>query len=68
VIIGVLVTVVHVGWGRLVRARRQLLVSLSERARLGEAEHAARAAEVRRSERARLAREMHDVLATGCPC
>jgi signal transduction histidine kinase len=63
VIIGVLVTVVLVGWGRLVRARRQLLVSLSERARLAEAERAARAADVRRSERARLAREMHDVLA-----
>jgi signal transduction histidine kinase len=63
VIIGVLVTVVLVGWGRLVRARRQLLVSLSERARLAESERAARAAEVRRSERARFAREMHDVLA-----
>jgi signal transduction histidine kinase len=55
--------VVLVGWGRLERARRQLLVSLSERARLAESERAARAADVRRSERARLAREMHDVLA-----
>jgi signal transduction histidine kinase len=61
--IGVLATAVLVGLGRLVRARRQLLVSLAERARLVEEEHAGRLVEARRLERTRLAREMHDVLA-----
>lgn len=63
VLIGVLLTVAAVGWGTLVRARRQLLVSLAERARLAEADQHGRIVEVRRAERARLAREMHDVLA-----
>ncbi|MFB9907776.1 sensor histidine kinase [Allokutzneria oryzae] len=63
VTISVLTTAVVAGVGRLVRARRQLLVSLAERARLAEGEHAARLAEARQLERTRLAREMHDVLA-----
>ncbi|MFG2089522.1 MULTISPECIES: sensor histidine kinase [unclassified Spirillospora] len=52
-----------VGWGALARARRALLVSLSERARRAEAEQGRRVAEARMAERTRIAREMHDVLA-----
>ncbi|QKW40552.1 sensor histidine kinase [Actinomadura sp. NAK00032] len=52
-----------VGWGALVRARRQLLASLRERARRAEAEQGRRVAEARMAERTRIAREMHDVLA-----
>lgn len=61
--INVLVTIAAVGWGRAVRARRSLLTSLAERARLAEEERHARVAEAKRMERIRLAREMHDVLA-----
>jgi len=63
VVIAVLGTAGAVGWGRLVRARRQLLVSLAERVRRTEADRQAQIKEVRRLERTRLAREMHDVLA-----
>ncbi|MEU8801866.1 histidine kinase [Spirillospora sp. NPDC048819] len=52
-----------VGWGALARARRALLISLSERARRAEAEQGRRVAEARMAERTRIAREMHDVLA-----
>ncbi|NDU76643.1 sensor histidine kinase [Actinomadura sp. DSM 109109] len=52
-----------VGWGALGRARRELLVSLRERARRAEAEQGRRVAEARMAERTRIAREMHDVLA-----
>jgi signal transduction histidine kinase len=51
------------GWGMFVRARRQLVSSLRERARRAEAEQLARAERARLAERARIAREMHDVLA-----
>lgn len=63
VTISVLLTAVVTGLGMLVRARRQLVVSLAERARLLAGEQAARVAEARRMERTTLAREMHDVLA-----
>ncbi|GAB3973888.1 histidine kinase [Actinoallomurus acanthiterrae] len=63
VTIGALLTIATVGWGRAVRARRGLLVSLSERTRRAEEDRQARIAEARRMERVRLAREMHDVLA-----
>jgi signal transduction histidine kinase len=63
VLIAVLGTMAALGWGRLVRARRQLLVSFAERARRAEADLQARIKEARRLERTRLAREMHDVLA-----
>jgi signal transduction histidine kinase len=63
VTISVLLTAMVTGLGMLVRARRQLVVSLAERARLIAGEQAARVAEARRMERTRLAREMHDVLA-----
>nr|WP_244994074.1 histidine kinase [Actinomadura coerulea] len=52
-----------VGWGALARARRELLMSLTERARRAEAEQGRRVAEARMAERTRIAREMHDVLA-----
>jgi signal transduction histidine kinase len=52
-----------VAWGMLVRARRQLVVSLHERARRAEAEQRLLADQARQAERARIAREMHDVVA-----
>lgn len=58
-----LMDAVAVGWGTMVRNRRQLLISLAERARTVEAEQRERIANARATERERLAREMHDVLA-----
>ena len=52
-----------VAWGMLIRARRQLVVSLRERACRAEAEQRLRADQARQAERARIAREMHDVVA-----
>ncbi|GAA0257432.1 sensor histidine kinase [Cryptosporangium japonicum] len=52
-----------IGWGTVVRVRRELLVSLQERARRAEADRDRRIAEARLAERTRIAREMHDVLA-----
>lgn len=63
VTMGALLTIGTVGWGRAIRARRGLLLSLEERARRAEEDRRARVAEARRMERVRLAREMHDVLA-----
>jgi len=51
------------GWGMFIRARRQLLVSLRERALRAEAEQELHEERARTSERTRIAREMHDVLA-----
>jgi len=51
------------GWGMAVRARRQLLVTLRDRARSAEADQLVRAEGARLAERTRIAREMHDVLA-----
>ncbi len=50
-------------WGMFVRARRQLVLSLRERAERAEAEQQLRVEQARQHERARIAREMHDVLA-----
>lgn len=61
-IIGLL-TLVMTGWGMLVRARRQLVESLRDRARRAEAEQQLRVEQARQTERTRIAREMHDVLA-----
>ncbi len=61
--IGVLVTVASVAWGMFVRARRQLVLSLRERAVRAESEQELRVQQARRMERDRIAREMHDVLA-----
>jgi signal transduction histidine kinase len=63
VIVGTLVTVACVAWGMFVRARRQLVLSLRERARRAESEQSLRVEQARRMERDRIAREMHDVLA-----
>ncbi|MHA6783729.1 sensor histidine kinase [Pseudonocardia saturnea] len=52
-----------VAWGALLRARRDLLHSLLERAHRAEAEQAERVAAARSAERTVIAREMHDVLA-----
>jgi signal transduction histidine kinase len=50
-------------WGMFVRARRQLVATLRERARRAEADQLVRAERARLAERTRIAREMHDVLA-----
>jgi signal transduction histidine kinase len=52
-----------VAWGMFVRARRQLVLSLRDRAERAEAEQQLRVDQARQHERARIAREMHDVLA-----
>jgi signal transduction histidine kinase len=52
-----------VAWGMFVRARRQLVSSLRERAERAESEQRLKADQARLSERTRIAREMHDVLA-----
>ncbi|WP_327352348.1 sensor histidine kinase [Streptomyces sp. NBC_01304] len=60
---GVLVSLVVIGWGMFVRSRRQLLLSLRDRARRAESEAALRAEKAQRLAREEIAREMHDVLA-----
>jgi signal transduction histidine kinase len=50
-------------WGMFVRARRQLVLSLRERAERAESEQRLHADQARLAERTRIAREMHDVLA-----
>ncbi|HEY9410107.1 MAG TPA: histidine kinase [Jiangellaceae bacterium] len=62
-LITVLGTIVVVMWGMFVRARRQLVFSLRERAKQAESEAHLRVEQARHLERARIAREMHDVLA-----
>ncbi len=52
-----------VAWGMFVRARRQLVWSLRERAERAEADQRQQADQARAAERTRIAREMHDVLA-----
>jgi len=49
-------------WGMFIRARRQLILSLRERAARAEREQRLLLAQARHVERTRLAREMHDVL------
>jgi signal transduction histidine kinase len=61
--IGALLTVAVVGWGLLARSRRQLLLSLRDRARRAETEARLRAEQAQRLAREAIAREMHDVLA-----
>ncbi|OMI40980.1 sensor histidine kinase [Streptomyces sparsogenes] len=63
VLLGALLVSGAIGWGMFVRSRRQLLVSLRERAARAEAEAALRAERTQRLTRERIAREMHDVLA-----
>ncbi len=59
----VIITGAIVAWGMYVRARRQLVLSLRERAERAEAEQQLRVEQAQAHERARIAREMHDVLA-----
>jgi signal transduction histidine kinase len=52
-----------VGWGMFVRSKRQLMLSLRDRARRAETEARLRAGQAQRLAREAIAREMHDVLA-----
>lgn len=52
-----------IAWGMFVRARRQLVATLLDRAQRAEADQVVRAERARLAERTRIAREMHDVLA-----
>ncbi|WP_416969908.1 sensor histidine kinase [Streptomyces sp. 4F14] len=52
-----------VGWGLFVRAKRQLMLSLRDRAHRAETEAQLRAEQAQRLAREAIAREMHDVLA-----
>ncbi|SDE53837.1 Signal transduction histidine kinase [Blastococcus fimeti] len=61
--LGVVLTAAVVAWGMFVRARRQLVVSLRDRAVRAETEQRLRVDQARQLERTRIAREMHDVLA-----
>ncbi len=63
VAINVPIVLAVVAWGMFARARRQLVVSLHDRARRAESEQQLRIEQARYLERARIAREMHDVLA-----
>jgi signal transduction histidine kinase len=59
----VIITAGTIAWGMYVRARRQLVLSLRDRAERAEAEQQMRVEQAQAHERARIAREMHDVLA-----
>ncbi|MGW2616103.1 sensor histidine kinase [Streptomyces sp. NPDC001500] len=59
----VLFTVTAIGWGMFVRSKRQLILSLRDRARRAETEARLRAEQAQRLAREAIAREMHDVLA-----
>jgi signal transduction histidine kinase len=58
-----LATLTVIGWGMFVRSKRQLMMSLRERARRAETEARLRAEQAQRLAREAIAREMHDVLA-----
>ena len=58
-----LFTIIAFGWGLYLRARRELVASLRERAERLEADQRRGAEQAREAERRRIAREMHDVLA-----
>ncbi|HEY3544523.1 MAG TPA: histidine kinase, partial [Propionicimonas sp.] len=57
------VTAAVVAWGMYLRARRELVASLRDRAERAETEQQLRVEQARQAERTRMAREMHDVLA-----
>ncbi|MGW1780061.1 sensor histidine kinase [Streptomyces sp. NPDC002143] len=59
----VLFIVTAIGWGMFVRSKRQLMLSLRDRARRAETEARLRAEQAQRLARESIAREMHDVLA-----
>lgn len=62
-LLGVLLTVVAIGWGLFVRAQRDLMSYLRDRAALLESEQRLSVERAQQAERQRIAREMHDVLA-----
>ncbi|MCX4457930.1 histidine kinase [Streptomyces sp. NBC_01728] len=61
--VSALLTVAVVGWGMFVRSKRQLMLSLRDRARRAETEAELRAEQAQRLAREAIAREMHDALA-----
>ncbi|WP_373312416.1 sensor histidine kinase [Asanoa siamensis] len=61
--LSVITTFAVFAWGMFVRARRQLVVSLHDRAVRAESEQQLRVSQAQHLERTRIAREMHDVLA-----
>ncbi|MFI1422692.1 sensor histidine kinase [Streptomyces sp. NPDC020731] len=63
VVLFVVLVVALVGWGMFVRSKRQLMLSLRDRARRAETEARLRAEQAQRLAREAIAREMHDVLA-----
>ncbi|MFF4754546.1 sensor histidine kinase [Streptomyces sp. NPDC002514] len=63
VVFATLLTVSVIGWGMVARSKRQLMLSLRDRARRAEAEARLRAERAQRLAREAIAREMHDVLA-----
>ena len=62
-LVGLLGVAVAIGWGLFAHARRELIASLTEKARWVESEQQERVLSARRAERELIAREMHDVLA-----
>jgi signal transduction histidine kinase len=56
-------TLAVTAWGMFIRARRQLLFTLRDRALRAEADQRLHEEQARMAERTRIAREMHDVLA-----
>ncbi len=60
---GLIATAAAFAWGSFAGARRQLLLSLEDRAARAESEQQLRVDQARLQERNRIAREMHDVLA-----
>ena len=58
-----LLAVIAFGWGLYLRARRELVASLQERAERLAGDQRRAAEQAREAERRRIAREMHDVLA-----
>ncbi|PCG86605.1 sensor histidine kinase [Streptomyces sp. WZ.A104] len=63
VLFGVMLILLALSWGMGVRSRRQLVLTLHERAHRAEAEAELRAEQAQRLAREAIAREMHDVLA-----
>jgi signal transduction histidine kinase len=62
-LLSLVIVAAAVAWGMFVRARRQLVFTLRDRAQRAETEQQLRVEQARQQERARIAREMHDVLA-----
>ncbi|MFI6943761.1 sensor histidine kinase [Streptomyces sp. NPDC050418] len=63
VALAVMLNLTVIAWGMFVRSRRQLLLSLRDRALRAETEAELRAEQAQRLAREAIAREMHDVLA-----